>query len=211
MRITKFGHSCLFVEEGSARILIDPGVWSLVPEDIENVHAVLITHEHQDHLDIERLQKVLLSNPQAVVYTNRGVGLKLKEANISFQLLEDGQVASVAEINVEAFGKDHAIIYPSLQHWDNTGFLINNKLFHPGDSLYIPPKSVEVLALPVCAPWSKISEVIDYAKAVKPKKAFPIHDAMLKITTGFHKMPETLLPPENIEWVVIEEGKSIEL
>lgn len=211
MFITKFGHSCLLVEEGDARILIDPGVWSMPPVDLKDIHAILITHEHQDHLDIERLQKVLLNNPHAIVYTNHGVGLKLSEAKISFELLEDLQTALVAGVTIEAFGKNHAVIYPTLEHLENTGFLINGKLFHPGDSLYIPPKSVEVLALPVCAPWSKVSEVIDYAKAIKPKKAFPIHDGMLKIMTGFHKMPETLLPPENIEWLAIEEGKSIEV
>lgn len=211
MRITKFGHACLFIEENDARILIDPGAWSLLPENLQNISAILITHEHADHLDIGWLKKTLPNNPQTVIYTNRSTGKKLMEASIAFDILEDGQVEIVNGVSVEAFGKDHAIIYPVLQHLDNTGFLIGGKLFHPGDSLYVPSKPIEILALPVCAPWSKVSEVIDYAKAVKPKIAFPIHDGMLKITTGFHKMPETFLSQEGINWEVIEDGKSIEV
>ncbi|MBP6859582.1 MAG: MBL fold metallo-hydrolase [Candidatus Magasanikbacteria bacterium] len=211
MRITKFGHSCLLVEEASARILIDPGIWSTIPSDVKTLDAILITHEHLDHLNIEWLQKNLSYNSQVVIYTNQGVGKKLEEAKLPFRLLENGQTVVVGGVSVEAFGKDHAIIYPVLQHLDNTGFLIGGKLFHPGDSLYVPLKPIEILALPVCAPWSKVSEVIDYAKAVKPKIAFPIHDGMLKITTGFHKMPETFLSQEGINWEVIEDGKSIEV
>jgi L-ascorbate metabolism protein UlaG (beta-lactamase superfamily) len=157
------------------------------------------------------LQKILPNNPQAIIYTNKGVGKKLKEAGVDFHILEDEQSILVGRVNVEAFGKDHASIYSALQHIDNTGFLIGEKLFHPGDALYVPKKPVAILALPVCAPWSKVSEVIDYAMVVKPKLAFPIHDGMLKIMTGFHKMPEMLLPPENIEWVIIEEGKVFEV
>lgn len=209
MRITKFGHSCLLVEEGSVLILIDPGIWSTVPELI-NLDAILITHEHPDHMGIEWLQKILPKNPGAVIYTNKGVGQKLAEVAIPYELLEDGQSTVVAGVSIEGFGKDHAIIYPSLPHWDNTGYVIAERLFHPGDALYVPPKPIEILALPVCAPWSKVSEVIDYAKTVQPTFAFPVHDAMLKITTGFHKWPETFLSAEGIQWTVIEEGKSLE-
>lgn len=211
MKITKFGHSCLLVEEGGARILIDPGIWSTIPDNLNRLDAILITHEHPDHLGIEHLQKILPSNQKAIIYTNEGVGKKLSEANIVYQLLQDGEAGTVAGVTIEGFGKDHGIIYHELPHWDNTGYLIAGKLFHPGDALFIPPKPVEVLALPVCAPWSKIMEVIDYAKAVKPTLVFPIHDAMLKITTGFHKWPETFLTPAGIEWQIIEEGKSIEV
>lgn len=209
MRITKFGHSCLLVEENGAHILVDPGAWSALPENLQNINAILITHEHADHLDIKWLQKILPYNPQAVIYTNKGVGQKLKEANLDFRLLEDGQSIFVGGVSIEAFGIDHAIIYSGLQHWDNTSFLIGGRLFHPGDSLYVPPKPVEVLALPVCAPWSKVSEVIDYAKTIKPKLAFPIHDGMLKVVGPFHKMPENFLVPEGIEWRIIENNETI--
>ncbi len=211
MRITKFGHSCLLVEEVGVRILIDPGIWSTLPEDLANLNAILITHEHPDHLGIEHLQKILPQNQQVVIYTNKGVGKKLAEAGLPFQALEDSQGVVVAGVTIHGYGTDHGIIYPGLPHWDNTGYLIGNRLFHPGDAFTVPPAPVEVLALPVCAPWSKIAEAIDYAKAVKPKMAFPIHDAMLKISTGFHKWPESFLPAAGIEWKVVEEGSSIEV
>jgi len=211
MKITKFGHSCLLVEEGDARILIDPGSYSTLQNDARNIDAILITHEHQDHLSIESLRAILKNSPEAKIYTNAGVGEKLKAENIPFEFLEDAQRVIVKGALVEGFGRDHAIIYPSLPRFDNTGYLIAGRLFHPGDALLVPSKPVEILALPVIAPWSKISEVIDYAKTVKPKIAFPIHDGMLKNPGGYSKWPETFLAPEGIEWKVIEDGKSLEV
>jgi hypothetical protein len=50
---------------------------------------------------------------------------------------------------------------------------------HPGDSLFVPEEKVDVLAMPTMAPWMKISEAIDYLRAVKPRLSFPIHNALL--------------------------------
>ena len=38
---------------------------------------------------------------------------------------------------------------------------------------------VEVLLLPVSAPWMKLSEAAEYLQAVAPDIAVPIHDAIL--------------------------------
>jgi L-ascorbate metabolism protein UlaG (beta-lactamase superfamily) len=65
MRVTKFGHSCLLVEEGGARVLLDPGTFSEGFEGLEDLTAVCLTHQHADHLDAERLRLVLDRNPGA--------------------------------------------------------------------------------------------------------------------------------------------------
>ncbi len=206
MNITKFGHSCLFLEGKDTRILVDPGIWSEGFKDLENLDAIFITHEHQDHCDVAALQTVVQKNPGVKVYTNDHVGKKLQEAGIGFDLFEGGRKEMVGQMQVEAFGRDHAVIYQS-SPCHNVGYLFGGRLFHPGDSFTVPPVPVEMLALPVCAPWMKMSECIDYAKAVKPKMVFPIHDGMLKHLGPYHRFPMSMITPEGIEFKVLEVGQ----
>ncbi|HLD61019.1 MAG TPA: MBL fold metallo-hydrolase [Patescibacteria group bacterium] len=210
MKITKFGHSCLLVEEGNARILVDPGSYSTLQNDAENVDAVLITHEHQDHLNADSVRIIMRNNPKAKIYTNTGVGEKLKAESIPFELLQDKQSTIIKDVLVEGFGVDHAMIYPSYPIVRNTGYRIANKFFYGGDSVEnIVP--CEILAYPAVAPWMKMEWAIDYAKKIKPKMCFPVHDAFLKFPGPFYLAPEKLLGEAGIQWMVIEEGKSIEV
>lgn len=185
MRVTKFGHACILVEEGGAKILIDPGAFSTGQNEAKGVDAILITHEHQDHVAMDSLKAVLKNNPDAVIYTNHGVGKLLDAENIPYQLLEDGQEAEVKGVSIKGYGVDHACIHESIPLIRNTGYMIANRLFYPGDALS-QDVHAEILALPVAAPWLKISEPIDFAVKVKPKVAFPVHDAILRRPlTGF--------------------------
>lgn len=211
MKITKFGHSCLLVEEGETRILIDPGAYSEGHTELNLIDAVFITHEHPDHCDPESLKSLLSNNLGLVIYTNSDVGKKLEEAGIAYTLCEDGAIRNIKGVDVEAFGKQHAEIYSTLPRVANTGYLINERLFHPGDSVeIIPSKPVEILALPVVAPWMKSAMAIDFAKTVNPKVCFPIHDGFLKFGGPFHALPEKVLTPLGIQWIVLEQGKAVE-
>ncbi len=178
MKVTRLGHSCLLVEEAGVKVMTDPGSWNELPE-ITGLQAILITHEHPDHCDIEKIKALVATNPDVVVITHAAVGEKLKEANISFQTIEPGEKIDIAGVSIESYGTDHAIIVGTTPPCRNTGYLIGGKLFTPGDALHdVPTKPIEVLALPTGGPWLKIVEAIEYAKLLKPKIAFPIHDAM---------------------------------
>lgn len=53
MKITYYGHSCLYVESGGKKVIIDPFLSGnpasgVSPKDIQ-VDAVLLTHAHDDH------------------------------------------------------------------------------------------------------------------------------------------------------------------
>lgn len=178
MKITKYGHACLLVEEAGVRILIDPGVWNPLP-DTENIDAILITHEHQDHIDMEQVRSILAGSPNASTVTHAGVGKLLEEAGIPYLPVAEGQSVEIKGVVVQSFGNDHAIIYGDRPPCQNTGFLIAGRLFVPGDALHdMPEASVEILALPTGGPWMKLSEAIDYAKKIGPRTVFPVHDAM---------------------------------
>ena len=67
---------------------------------------------------------------------------------------------------------------------DNISYLLGDathpaKLMHPGDALFVPDEEIEVLATPAAAPWMKISEAVDYLRAVAPRHAVPIHQGII--------------------------------
>jgi len=211
MEITKLGHCCLVIKVGELTILTDPGMFTDAQNSLTNIDLVLITHEHADHFHIESLKQILKNNPNLKVMTNTAVGKLLEKENIAHEIVEDGQNQLVKDVLIEGFGTTHAEVYKSITPVQNTGYLIAGRFFMPGDALHVPAKQVEILALPVAGPWIKISEAIDYAKAVKPKKCFPVHDAIIaKEARGFFSnLPANELAKEGIELHMIEDGKSV--
>ncbi len=209
MKIKKLGHSCLVIEEEGLRILTDPGSFTTAQNELKNINLILITHEHQDHLHVESLKKVLANNPGARVLTNKGVEKILDNEGIKYELLEQGQSTTVSDVLIEGFGEWHAVIYPTVSPVSNTGYFIQNKLFYPGDAFTNPGKPVDILALPTSAPWLKISEAIDYAKEIKPKTCFSVHDF---ITFGaIDRFGPHILGELGIQFVSLGAGGEIEL
>lgn len=206
MKIKKNGHCCLIIETKGIRIMTDPGMYSTAQDEEKNISIILITHEHADHFHVESLKKVLANNPDAKVITNSAVGKLLDAEGISYEVLEHGGSNILHNILFEGFGEHHAVIYKEMGMVQNTGFFIDNTLFYPGDAFVNPQKPISILALPVSAPWLKLSEVIDYAIALKPSKAFPVHDAILSHPTMMQDMFASLLQKEGIEFVPMAAG-----
>ncbi len=218
MNITKFGHSCLLVEEGDARILVDPGVYSDGFVDLEDLGAILITHNHGDHCDVVAIKKLIEANPNVTIYSNSDVKEVLKAdgiacAEVSVDADEvTGYVYDsfdVGGMSIEAHDASHEEIYPEhVPLPENTAFFIGGRVLVTGDSLsFVPKVPVDILALPVAAPWGKTGEFIDFARAVKPRVAIPVHDA-IGIPGFFARHPANILPGFGIEVVVMEDGIS---
>lgn len=207
MKITKFGHACLLVEEEGVRLLIDPGSYSVLPENLDALDAVIITHTHDDHYTPEILKKILDNNKEAQVITNSEVGAELDKLGVAYQVIEDGQGIKIGKVEIEGEGTKHAFIHGTFPTCHNTGYFIAGKLFHPGDSLYVPNRPVEILALPVIGPWVRIGEAVDYALAVRPKKSFAIHDANIKKPGAAHRVPTDVLTKAGIDFQILEDGK----
>jgi L-ascorbate metabolism protein UlaG (beta-lactamase superfamily) len=214
MKITKLAHSCLLIEEKGLRVLADPGgIYFTVPDDLGNIDVILITHEHLDHFDQEALMKILRKNPDLMIFTNSGVGKLLSRASIQYLLLEDGASTSEKGVSIQAFGKKHAVILQGLPLVDNTGYLISNRLFVPGDALTTPPVPIEILALPVAGPWLKLSESVQYATSVKPRLTFPVHEAIMKepMASEVTSWPQKSIEAFGTRFVNIEAGRTIEV
>ncbi|MAG61269.1 hypothetical protein CMI43_00390 [Candidatus Pacearchaeota archaeon] len=211
MKVKKFGHCCLLIEEKGIRILTDPGGYTdldVVVRQARNIDVILITHEHADHIHVLSLKRLLENNNGVRIITNEGVGKLLDGEGIKYEVLGDGNVIDIDGVKFEAFNGNHEEIYNDFGQVQNTGFFINDRLFYPGDSFHDPEREVDILALPVAGPWCKIGDAVRYALKVKPKKVFPVHDGMLRIKGANHKVPSRFLGKNGIEFVVIGEGNS---
>lgn len=181
MELTHFGHSCLLAEFGVARILFDPGNFSNGFEGITGLSAILITHQHPDHADPQRLPALLEANPQAALYADPQTAEMLGGR---WQAVHVGDTLTVGDLSIRGVGGRHAVIHPEIPVIDNISYLVGDaehpaRLMHPGDALFVPGESVEVLATPAAAPWMKISEAVDYLRAVAPRHAVPIHQGII--------------------------------
>jgi L-ascorbate metabolism protein UlaG (beta-lactamase superfamily) len=181
MHITKLGHCCLVLEVDGVKILTDPGTFTTVQNSMTGIDVILITHEHADHYHAESVAAVLKNNPGCVVVANAAVAALIAKENIStvVTIVRDGESADIAGIKIEGFGKDHAPIYGEMGKCENTAYMVAQKFYFPGDNFCAPGKAVDVLALPVAGPWMKISDAIDFAKEVKARVAFGVHDGMI--------------------------------
>lgn len=208
MQIKKIGHCCLLIKTNNITILTDPGNFSTDQNSITNIDLVLITHEHADHLHIDSLKEIIANNPNVQIITNSGVGKKLDEINIPHTIIEGTNNIEILNTIIEAYDSKHEEIFEELGQVQNTAYFIDNKLFYPGDSYANPHKEIDVLSLPVAGPWCKIPDVIRYALEIKPKKAFPVHDGMLKEDRigSAHKIPEKVLTENGIEFITMNPG-----
>ncbi len=208
MKITKYGHCCLLIEEAGKRILTDPGKFSVGFEELIGIDLILITHEHADHFHSEAVVHILERNPSAVVATNSSVGALLSELGVSFECYEGDQTGECTGVHLHAIDGKHEEIFEEYGQVQNTGFFIAEKLFYPGDAYIVPKEQVEILALPVAGPWCKVPDAIRYALAVKPKTAFPVHDATLSETGKAVTYPHFERELKNIgcQFIVLEPG-----
>jgi len=176
MRLTKFGHACVRLDTAEGAVVIDPGDFS--PDaDLDSAADVLVTHEHADHIDVDRVATAVRAG--ARLHTNAALASRLAdEYDVAANAVEPGETFSVAGLQVRVVGGEHAEIYDGLPGCANIGFVLAG-VYHPGDALHVPDVDVETLLVPVSAPWLKLSEVLDFVRAVGPSRAFPIHDALL--------------------------------
>src|SRR5262249_3569783 len=177
MRLIKFTHACVRLESEGRHLLLDPGTWA---EDaaFDGATDVLITHEHADHVDVDRLVAAHARSP-LTVHAPAPVAAMLGALGSAVHTVTLGEELTASGFHVKAVGGKHAVIYNGIPDCANLGYVVDGAVYHPGDSLFVPDGPVETLLVPTSAPWLKLAEAIEFLQAVKPTRAFSIHDAML--------------------------------
>lgn len=181
MELTHFGHSCLLADLGGTRLLFDPGTFSHGFEGVTGLAAILITHQHPDHADPQRLPELVEANPAAALFADPQTAALLGDR---WRAVHPGDEVAVGGLRIRGTGGRHAVIHPEIPVIDNISYLVGDhehpaRMMHPGDALFLPGEPVDVLACPAAAPWMKISEAVDYLRAVAPRHAVPIHQGII--------------------------------
>ena len=211
MRLTKLGHACVRLEKDGRTLVIDPGAFT-EPGALDDVDAVLITHEHWDHFEEDRMRAAAEANPALRFWANGAVADQLTglgEGRV--HRVGHGDTFTAEGFEVEVHGEWHAQIHPDIPRVGNVGYLVEGEVFHPGDALTVPEREVGTLLLPVHAPWSKLGEVIDYARAVGAARALALHDVMLS-DVGLEGVGRLLgMVAKEVDYRRLTSGESVEL
>ena len=180
MKLTHLGHACLLVETDGARLLLDPGTMSSF-EGLRDLDAVLVTHQHPDHVGAPRLAALLAANPGARLVVDPDSVTDVAGLPAAHVVARPGDRMTFGGTTVEVLGGLHAAVYGPVPGCTNSAYVVDDgALFHPGDSFFVPDRPVDVLAVAVDGPWLKLSEAVDYVHAVSPRVAVPIHEGETK-------------------------------
>lgn len=211
MQLTKYNHATVVLEQDGTTLVLDPGVFTPQAADlVRSATAVLVTHEHPDHLDADALRAGLDADPELVVRAPRSVVEQLGDHGGRVQAVEAGDTFEIESVRIRVFGEEHAVIHPDIPTIANVGYLVDDTVFHPGDAYLVPGVPVPTLLMPTSGPWTHTAEAVDYVREVQPERVVQIHEAMLS-ELGQQSTARFLGPDMlgTVPVTILESGESI--
>lgn len=212
MKLTKFGHACVILEDQGQKLIIDPGKYSPDLGDYSNVAGIVITHVHSDHFDPNNITKILTESPGAQIWSTAEVAEKMPDPPVT--AVTGGGTGAAGPFSLHFYGGQHAEIHQSLPRHQNVGVLVNDSFYYPGDSFSVPEDAtIKTLALPLSAPWLKLAEAIDFVQIIKPQVCIPTHNAVLSdIGTGiFHSIIGPACESQGCAFTWLQPGESMQI
>lgn len=209
LTLSKFRHSCLLIDVGGTRLLLDPGGFSSGFETLTDLAGVLITHQHPDHLDVARLTALLKANPEAELLTDSGSAAQLAEAGLTARVVSGGDSTTVAGVPVQVYGGKHADIAPGFPTPPNVGYAIDGRFAYAGDAYMTPPEPVQVVAIPTAAPWLRAADTVGFLQQVHPQAVVPVHEAMLATTDLYYAIYRKFATDQETAFQVLDDGQPV--
>ncbi|MFB7943373.1 MBL fold metallo-hydrolase [Kitasatospora phosalacinea] len=214
MRLTKHAHACVVLTEDDTRIAVDPGTFTPdAAQVVAGVAAVLITHEHFDHFDEEVIAAALEARPELRVYGPESVvGRWTAARRGQVTAVAAGDAFAVAGVEVTVHGELHAAIHRDVPRVANVGYLVDGRVYHPGDAYHVPEAPVGTLLLPAAGPWTRTGDAVDYVREVAPGRLVQIHEAMLS-EIGQRSMATVLSPAmlTDVPLEIVPPGDTVEV
>ncbi|KPV61648.1 MAG: metal-dependent hydrolase [Candidatus Bathyarchaeota archaeon BA2] len=194
----------------SKTLVFDPA--EVEPETFKKVDAVLITHDHFDHLD-ESIVRDIHKRTRCLVIADLTSAKKLRNAVASDKLREvrAGSELKIDNVAVRAEGFKHPAATP-------VSFLVTTedgvKIYHTGDTLPFPemkgigeksPPDIVFCTVGAPAPGASPKTGVEIVKMVKPKVAVPYH-APRADSTRFAELLSKEAP--QVRCMIIRQGES---
>jgi len=185
VEIAFVGHASLIIAFGGKVIHVDPwsakGDYSALPK----ADAVLITHQHADHLDTAALK---LINQKSTVYVMNAKSRETWKPESSI-VLANGQSTDLLGIHIDAVPaynikhKRPDTGLPFHPKGEGNGYILtvgDKKIYIAGDTENVPEmkalKGIDAAFLPMNLPYTMTPEMVaDAAKGFKPKVLYPYH------------------------------------
>lgn len=210
MKLTKYEHACLILDNGTSKLVIDPGCFTKLPENLTGVSCLVITEEHVDHFDIDNVQKVLDQNLELKILTTQAVNVQLSEVGISSSVIEGEQTVEEGGYNLSFYETPHAPVYKT-SPCRSLSVKVDDYLFYPSDSYNVIKDEVEILALPTSGPWHKLEEAIDFANSINSQKMLVTHNALYSdegqmVANNFIKAN---IADKSQEYIYLKPGESL--
>jgi L-ascorbate metabolism protein UlaG (beta-lactamase superfamily) len=197
------------IKTPSKTLIVDPV--DVKPKDFKNVDAILISHEHYDHLDqalISEIHKktlcVVVADPTSTKRLQNVVPPdKLQE-------IQPGSEVKLGEVSIKAEKCNHSAASP-------VSFIITSedgvKVFHTADSLPFPEMAAigerEKLDVVFCtvgiAPSTSPETGADIARLTRPKVAVPYHTGSTADLKKFAEILKKEMP--KVTCLIPEVGK----
>src|SRR5262245_59589727 len=127
MHLVHHAHACVSVVDCDRRLLIDPGAFTPDAASLlASADALLVTHEHFDHLDVDAVRAALVARPDLRVHAPAGVAVALGE-EVEGQVvpLGGGERLVVAGFRVDVVGGGHAPIHTDIPVPESLGYLVD--------------------------------------------------------------------------------------
>jgi L-ascorbate metabolism protein UlaG (beta-lactamase superfamily) len=212
MQLTKLAHACVRLDKDGEVLVIDPGAFGGA-DALDGANAVLVTHEHFDHVEPDTLRAAMTASPGLRLWAAASVADQFADFGDRVSAVQHGDDFTAAGFTVHVYGEHHAIIHPDIPGVANVGFLVDGEVFHPGDSYTVPEDPVNTLLVPISGPWYSTREMIDYVRAVAPRRTYAIHDALLSpIGLNVAEMFAGLAAgPNNATYTWVEPGSTVDL